>query len=342
MAPAPLLRIGVVGATGMVGTEFIRILVERKFPIEELRLFASDKSQGSEITFRDKKIVVQGLSDHAFKNLDVVFFSSGDPISKEWAPLAVKAGAVAIDNSGAFRMNPEIPLVVPEVNGHLLPKTSSPSIIANPNCSTIQLVVALNPIRKNFGIKEVRVATYQSVSGAGKAGVDELNQQTAAVMNHKTAQPSVFPHQIAFNNIPQIGSMDEAGYCTEEIKIMNETRKILDMPQLRITAFTVRTPTLNGHSEAVWVTTEREATRQDFMNCLKRGSGLVVEDDSTNNRYPLNWSVSGQDPVFVGRVHQDPMDSRTWLMWVVSDNVRKGAATNGIQIAEYIFDLNRN
>ncbi|MBX9768971.1 MAG: aspartate-semialdehyde dehydrogenase [Bdellovibrionales bacterium] len=341
MPPAPLLRIGVVGATGMVGTEFIRILNERKFPIDELRLFASDKSQGSEIAFREKKVAVQGLSEGCFKNLDVVFFSSGDPISKEWAPIAVKAGAVAIDNSGAFRMNPEIPLVVPEVNGHMLPKSPSPCIISNPNCSTIQLVVALNPIKKNFGLKEVRVATYQSVSGAGKAGVDELNSQTAAVMNFKSVQPSTFPHQIAFNNIPQIGSIDESGYCSEEMKIMNESRKILDLPQLRITAFTVRTPTLNGHSEAVWVTTEREASRQDFLNCLKRGSGLVVEDDSINSKYPLNWAASGQDPVFVGRVHQDPMDSRTWLMWVVADNVRKGAATNGIQIAEHIFDLNR-
>jgi aspartate-semialdehyde dehydrogenase len=337
MSLAPLLNVGVVGATGMVGTEFIKIILERKFPVGELRLFASDASKGQKIKFRDQNITVQTLEEDCFKGLQVVFFSSGDDISKIWAPHAVAVGATAIDNSGAFRMNPEVLLVVPEVNGHLLPKKNEPTLIANPNCSTIQLVVALAPLHKTFGITDVRVSSYQSVSGAGKAGLDELTSQTLSVLNHQTVQPSLFPHKIAFTNLPQIGSFDELGFCTEEKKIMNETQKIMGHPDLKISAFTVRTPTLNGHSEAVWVTLKKAVARQDVVQCLKKAPGISVLDDASNNIYPLNSTASGQDPVFVGRIHQDPNDPKTWLMWVVSDNIRKGAALNGIQIAEQIF-----
>lgn len=335
------MSVGVVGATGMVGTEFIKILEERRFPVEELRLFASQNSKDITLGFRGEQIAVQTLFEGCFKGLDIVFFSSGDDISKEWAPKAVKDGAFAIDNSAAFRMNPEILLCVPEVNGNLLPPSNKPALIANPNCSTIQLVVALKPLRDAFGLEDVRVASYQSVSGAGKAGVDELQQNTFAILNNQNSEAKTFPHQIAFNNIPQIGSFDEAGFCSEETKIMNETRKIMSEPKLRISAFTVRTPTLNGHSEAVWVTTKKPASRSEVMSALRSAAGLIVKDEPLNSDYPMSSTVSGTDPVYVGRVHQDANEPRTWLMWVVADNIRKGAATNGLQIAEQIFDIRR-
>lgn len=341
MMATGLLNVGVVGATGIVGTEFIKILKERKFPVQELRLFASDASKGNKIAFRDQSLTVRGLEEGCFEGLDLVFFSSGDDISKKWVPLAVREGAFAIDNSAAYRMNPEIPLVVPEVNGHLLPSHAKPQCIANPNCSTIQLVVALNPLRKAFGLSDVRVASYQSVSGAGKGGVDELQNQTLAALNHQEVAPTVFPHSIGFTNIPQIGSFNADGFCTEEMKIMQESRKIFDEPNLKISAFTVRTPTTNAHSEAVWVTLNNVASRKEVMDELKRAPGIEILDDPMSNRYPLNSRASGHDPVYVGRIHQDLFDKKTWLLWVVADNIRKGAALNGIQIAEQIFDIQR-
>lgn len=342
MTPTKMLSIGVVGATGMVGKEFINLLEQRRFPIEELRLFASQDSRGTKIGFRNDQVEVQTLSDGCFKGLDVVFFSSGDDISKDWAPKAVEDGAFAIDNSAAFRMHPEIVLCVPEVNANQIPPTQKPAIIANPNCSTIQLVVMLKPLQEAFGLADVRVSSYQSVSGAGKAGIDELTNQTFAVLNSQGAvEPKTFPHQIAFNNIPQIGRFDETGFCTEEIKIMSETRKILNDPRLRITAFTVRTPTMNGHSEAVWVTTKKEASRAEILSCFRQAPGLVIQDETANSNYPMTITASGTDPVYVGRIHQDPNDKLTWMFWVVADNVRKGAATNGLQIAEQIFDIQR-
>lgn len=341
MSPTKLLSVGVVGATGMVGTEFIKILEERRFPVEELRLFASQDSKGVKIPFRGQQIEVQALYEECFKGLDVVFFSSGDDISKDWAPKAVKDGAFAIDNSAAFRMNPEILLCVPEVNGNKLPSSQKPALIANPNCSTIQLVVALKPLRDAFGLLDVRVASYQSVSGAGKAGVDELRQNTLAVLNNQKSESKTFPHQIAFNNIPQIGSFNEQGYCSEEVKIMNETRKILDEPKLKITATTVRTPTLNSHSEAVWVTLKKPTSRSEFLSTLRSAPGIILQDEPLNGVYPMAVKASGTDPVYVGRIRQDSEDNHTWLFWVVADNIRKGAATNGLQIAEQIFDMSR-
>ncbi len=341
MSPTKLLSVGVVGATGMVGTEFIKILEERRFPVEELRLFASQDSKGITLGFRGQQVEVQTLFEGCFKGLDLVFFSSGDEISRDWAPRAVKDGAFAIDNSAAFRMNAEILLCVPEVNGSLLPSSNKPALIANPNCSTIQLVVALKPLRDAFGLEDVRVASYQSVSGAGKAGVDELQQNTFALLNNKTSEAKTFPHQIAFNNIPQIGSFDETGFCSEENKIMNETRKIMSEPKLRVSAFTVRTPTLNGHSEAVWVTLKKKTTRNEILSVLRSAGGLTVKEGISNSDYPMSSTVSGKDGVYVGRIHQDTQDPLTWLMWVVADNIRKGAATNGLQIAEQIFDIRR-
>jgi aspartate-semialdehyde dehydrogenase len=326
------LKVGLVGATGVVGETFINILEEYAQPIAELRPFASQNSLGTKLELAGKQWPVQVLKPNCFDGLDMVFFSSGDDISKEWAPQAVKSGAFAIDNSNAFRMNPEIQLVVPEVNGHLLNENSKPQIIANPNCSTIQLVVALKPLLDKYGIDEVTVSTYQAVSGAGLPGYEELLQQTQNYqeMDHT---PKAFTKQILFNCIPQIGSFGEDGFSTEETKIMSESAKILSVPDLKISAFTVRIPALNSHSEAVWVTLKNETTKQDIINTMGSFEGLAVLDDD----YPTPLEVSGEEPVFVGRIHQDRHNKKRWLMWVVSDNLKKGAALNGLQIAESIF-----
>lgn len=331
------LKIGVVGATGMVGQAFMEILAQRKFPISELRPFASESSLGKSISLNGQQWAVQTLQTGCFDGLDLVFFSSGDEISAEWAPKAVAAGAFAVDNSAAFRMNPENFLVVPEVNGHLLKENSKPCIIANPNCSTIQLVVALKPLAEKFRIKSVKVSTYQAVSGAGLAGQEELLAQTQKYSDPSHAA-STFPHQILFNCIPQIGSFNEQGFCTEEMKIMLETRKILGLPELSVSAFTVRVPVLHSHSEAVWVTLEEELDKSQFIEALAMGKGLQVIEEGS--RYPTALMASGEDPVYVGRIHRDMFDPKTWMMWVVSDNIRKGAALNGTHIAERLFGLN--
>lgn len=329
------LKVGVVGATGMVGQTFMNILAERDFPIAELRPFASENSLGKKIELQGTAWPVQVLKEGCFDGLDLVFFSSGDDISAEWAPKAVKAGAFAVDNSAAFRMDPNTVLIVPEVNGHLINKDSKPQVIANPNCSTIQLVVALKPLLEKFGLEEVRVSTYQAVSGAGQGGHDELIEQTS---NHKNDhKPATFPHTILFNCIPQIGSFNDDGYCSEEVKIMKETRKILEQNTLKVSAFTVRIPALNAHSESVWVTLKKEATREQVLGALESFEGIVLQDEPKKSIYPLARDVSGKDPVYVGRVHRDMENPKMWLMWVVSDNIRKGAALNGIQIAEKIF-----
>jgi aspartate-semialdehyde dehydrogenase len=329
------LNVGIVGATGMVGEVFLELLQDRRFPVGELRLFASDRSAGQTRTFNGREYKIDTPHDGCFKGLDLVFFSSGDEISKQWAPHAVEAGAVAIDNSAAFRMDPEKPLVVPEVNGHLLPQAGTPALIANPNCSTIQLVVALAPLLKDFGLERVHVATYQAVSGAGKAGQEELESQTQAFAA-KTNPPSprTFPHPIAMNCIPLIGSLTPDGFCTEELKVMRETKKILGDSSFAISAFTVRIPAWNAHSEAVWVRLKKGATRDEVLNSLSRQSGLVIE----TSHYPTALQYSGKDPIAVGRIHQDLEDPQTWILWIVADNLRKGAALNGIQIAERIFD----
>lgn len=329
------LKVGVVGATGMVGQTFMSILEERKFPLAELRPFASENSLGKKIELQGQSWPVQILKEGCFEGLDLVFFSSGDDISKEWAPQAVAAGAFAVDNSAAFRMDPNVILVVPEVNGHLVDKNSKPQIIANPNCSTIQLVVALKPLLDKFGLEEVRVSTYQAVSGAGQGGYDELIEQTSK--HQESHQAKTFPHPILFNCIPQIGSFNEEGYCSEEVKIMKETRKILGQDKLKVSAFTVRIPALNAHSESVWVTLKKEVSKEQILSALENFEGLLVQDEPRKSIYPLARDVSGKDPVYVGRIHRDVENPNMWLMWVVSDNIRKGAALNGIQIAEKIF-----
>ena len=332
------IKVGVVGATGMVGKVFMSLLQERKFPVSELRLFASESSAGKTVPFLDQEIPLQVLAPHCFDGLDLVFFSSGDEISRDWAPQAVQSGAFAVDNSAAFRMSPEHHLVVPEVNGHLL-KTLKPQIIANPNCSTIQLVVTLKPLMDQFGLSSVRVASYQAVSGGGQTAYDELVQQMREYEQDPDPVPRIFPHQIAYNCIPQIGSFNEQGFSSEEVKIMTETRKILNAPQIKVSAFTVRVPVLNAHAEAVWVTLDQEVSREQILTKLIMSPGIQVMDNPGSAKYPMQKTASGKDPVFVGRIHQDMDDPKTWLMWIVADNIRKGAALNGIQIAESIFDI---
>ncbi len=334
------LNIGIVGATGMVGTEFLKTLQERNTPIQDLRLFVSERSQGKSINFNSKDYPVQTLFDGCFKGLDLVFFSAGADISLEWAPKAVADGAFAIDNSSAFRMHPEILLCVPEVNSDLLPKPGKPAIIANPNCSTIQRVVALQPLQKKYGIKSVRVATYQSVSGAGLGAFDELKQHTQSYLNNNEHKaPQSFSKTIVFNNIPQIDKLLDNGFTGEEEKMIKETKKILRQQDLKVSAFCVRTPSLNGHSEAVWVELDKNCSnKNEFIQCLEQQSGLVVCDDS-KTPYHTNREADGNDPVYIGRIRQDLDHPNTWLFWCVSDNIRKGAALNGLQIAETIFDL---
>ncbi len=330
------LNVGVVGATGLVGELFLNLLEERKFPLGELRLFASDRSKGQTRTCMGRSFTVETPAAERFSGLDVVFFSSGDDVSREWGPIAVKAGCVVIDNSAAFRMDPDKILAVPEVNGHLLPKKKEPILIANPNCSTIQLVCALKPLHDDFGLESVHVATYQAVSGAGKAAQEELREQmTAWAQNKSEPNPQAFPHPIHMNCIPQIGSFSADGFCSEEIKIIRETKKILGNNTLRVSAFTTRVPVWNTHSEAVWVRLKRPVEKAELIASLRRQHGLIVEDED----YPTPRCYDGRDPVAVGRIHRDLDDPQTWIFWVVGDNLRKGAALNGIQIAERIFDI---
>lgn len=343
------LKVGVVGATGMVGEEFLRLIEQRKFPFSSLKLFASENSKGQTRRVQGQDWTVEPLQEGCFDGLDLVFFSSGDEISRDWAPKAVEAGAFAVDNSAAFRMDEKTALVVPEVNPEILPPRELPAVIANPNCSTIQLVLALKPLAEQFGLNQVRVATYQAVSGAGRPAVQELLVQTRELQNQldtgttldradlgSLTRPSALPQTIAFNCVPQVGGFGPDGFCSEERKIRLETRKILGLPHLRISAWTVRVPALNVHSEAAWVTLDKAATRDEVILALKSQVGLVV-DDTEAASYPMALMSTGKDPVYVGRVHQDPDDPRTWLMWIVGDNLRKGAALNGIQIAEKIF-----
>lgn len=335
------INVGVVGATGVVGETFLRIMEERDFPAAEMRLFASENSQGLTRKFHDKNLPISTLKEGCFDGLNMVFFSSGDEISKTWAPKAVQAGAFAIDNSAAFRMNPEVALIVPEINGDLLPTPDKPAIIANPNCSTIQLVMAVNPLAKKYGLKSLRVATYQSVSGAGKAGIESLFSSTRlALEGEDEERSSVFTAPIAFNCVPQIGSFSDDGFCTEELKIMRETNKILRLPDVPVSAFTVRVPTLNGHAEAAWVTLNSVVeNKTEIEQTLAQFRGVEVISAGKSPAFPTQKLASGRDPVYVGRVHRDLHDKNTWLMWIVSDNLRKGAALNGLQIAEHIFDI---
>ncbi len=327
--------VAVVGATGAVGNEMIAILEERKFPVEKLRLFASERSEGKTLEFQGSEIPVESLNEESFKGIDIALFSAGAERSKTWAPVAAKSGCVVIDNSSQWRMDPEVPLVVPEVNAHDLKQHKG--IIANPNCSTIQMVVALKPIHNAAKIKRVVVTTFQAVSGTGKKAMDELLEQTTDMLNFREIQRNVYPHQIAFNVLPHIDKFLENGYTKEEMKMVNETKKIMGDDSIRVTATTVRVPVFRGHSESLNIETEKRLSANEVRSLLAKAPGIVVFDTPEKNIYPLPIDVSGKDLVYVGRIREDESIQSGINMWIVSDNLRKGAALNAVQIAEELI-----
>jgi aspartate-semialdehyde dehydrogenase len=324
--------VAIVGATGMVGREFIKILEQRNFPIDGMRLLASDRSSGKKIFVNHDEIVVEETTAESLKDIDIAFFSAGAEVSRHFAPIAAKAGAVVIDNSSAFRMEPDIPLVVPEVNPEDIGKHKG--IIANPNCSTIQMVVALYPLHKVNPIKRIVVSTYQAVSGTGAAAVDELTTQAKQVLDGQTPAPHIYPHQIAFNVLPEIDVFMDNGYTKEEWKMVEESRKIMHADDLAISATCVRVPVFTGHSEAVNVEFTDIISTDEVERILSKAPGIRVLDDPTISLYPQPWSAAGSDEVFVGRIRQDASSLRGLVMWIVADNLRKGAALNAVQIAE--------
>ena len=330
-------RVGVVGATGLVGREMLRILEQRNFPISTLRLFASDRSVGKRMRVRGEEIVIEEARKDNFEGLDFVLLAVGSEISRKLAPAAAGAGAIVIDNSAAFRMDPEVPLVIPEVNPQDL--ENHKGIIANPNCATIQLLVALYPLHKVNRIKRVIVATYQSVSGWGAAAVEELREQTKRILQgEEELEPGVLPCQIGFNLFPQIDSFAEDDYTKEEWKMINETRKILHDDSILISATCVRAPVFVGHSEAVHVEFTNPITPQEAREILSEAPGVVVMDEPEKGIYPHPWMAAGRDEVFVGRIRRDKALPNGLAMWVVSDNLRKGAALNAVQIAEILAE----
>jgi aspartate-semialdehyde dehydrogenase len=326
------MRVAIVGATGEVGRTFLKVLEEREFPVDELYLYASEKSEGTELTFRGEKFRVRALNkETSFKGIDIALFSAGSSISKEYAPRFVKDGAVVIDNSSAWRLDPDVPLVVPEVNPEDV--ENHKGIIANPNCSTIQMVVALKPIYDAVGISAIVVATYQSVSGAGAKAIRELEDQTRAWCQDKQMEVKNLPRRIAFNVIPQIDVFTENGYTKEEMKMLNETRKIMHDPNIKVSATTVRVPVFYGHSEAISVKLNRPLEPESAMELLRKAKGVVLVEEG----YPTPVDVAGRDEVFVGRIRKDLVFEPGLSMWVVADNIRKGAATNAVQIAELLI-----
>ena len=324
--------VAVVGATGAVGNEMIAVLQERNFPVETLRLFASERSSGKTIDFHDKPVAVEVLTDKVFKGIDIALFSAGGDRSKEFAPIAAREGCVVVDNSSAWRMDPEVPLVVPEVNPDDLERHKG--IIANPNCSTIQMVVVLKPIHDAVKIRRVIVTTFQSVSGTGKKAMDELLNQTTDILNFKEIRPSVYPHQIAFNCLPHIDQFMENGYTKEEIKMVNETKKILGDNSVQVSATTVRVPVFRGHSEALNIETDKQIDPADLRALLSAAPGIIVYDAPKKNIYPLPTVAANKDEVYVGRIRSDDTIKNGINMWIAADNLRKGAALNAVQIAE--------
>lgn len=327
--------VAVVGATGVVGNEMVAILEERNFPIEHLRLFASERSEGKTIEFKGKAVPVEILGEKVFQGIDIALFSAGAERSKDFAPIAVKTGCVVVDNSSAWRMDSGVPLVVPEVNQQDLKWHKG--IIANPNCSTIQMVVVLKPIHNAARIKRVVVTTFQSVSGTGKKAMDELLHQTSDILNFKKVKSNIYPHQIAFNCLPHIDKFMKDGYTKEEHKMVNETIKILGDDSIRITATTVRVPVFRGHSESVNIETEKKLSPNEVRALLSAAPGIVVYDAPEKNLYPHPVDAVGRDEVYVGRIREDNSTENSTNLWVVSDNLRKGAALNAIQIAEKLI-----
>jgi aspartate-semialdehyde dehydrogenase len=322
----------IVGATGMVGREFIKVLEQRGFPADSVRLCASDRSHGRKMKVRGEEIEVKETTAESFKGIDIALFSAGADISQQFSPIAARAGAVVVDNSAAFRMDPEVPLVIPEVNTEDIGKHKG--IIANPNCSTIQMVVALYPLHRVNPIRRITVATYQSVSGTGLAAVDELTGQARSVLDGTPAAPKVYPYQIAFNVLPEIDAFLENGYTKEEWKMVEETRKIMHAPDIAVSATCVRVPVTIGHSEAIQVEFAHPMAPAEARSILSKAPGVTVVDDPSRRVYPYPVMAAGRDDVFVGRIRKDASHPNGLVLWVVSDNIRKGAALNAVQIAE--------
>ncbi len=328
-------NVAVAGATGAVGQKMLEILQERNFPVDRLKLLASARSAGTSLEFKGEQVTVEELRHDSFEGVDMALFSAGASVSREFAPSAIKSNCVVIDNSSAYRMESDIPLVVPEVNPDAIGE--DPGIIANPNCSTIQMVVALKPIHDKFKIKRVVVSTYQSVSGSGQKAIDELKSQTQELLLGNEPKPNVYPHQIAFNCLPHIDIFLDNGYTKEEMKMVNETRKIFNDDSIQVSPTTVRVPVFYSHSEALNVETEGPVTASAVRELLSAQAGVCVVDDPENNLYPLAIAGENKDEVFVGRIRDDISRERAVNFWVVSDNLRKGAALNAVQIAELLI-----
>jgi aspartate-semialdehyde dehydrogenase len=330
-------KVAVAGATGAVGQQMVSCLEERKFPVAELRPLASERSIGKTVTFQGKEIPVEVLDKDSFNGIDIALFSAGGSISKEYGPIAAKAGAVVVDNSSAWRMDPDVPLVVPEVNPQDIALYKKTGIIANPNCSTIQMVVVLKPLHDAARIKRVVVSTYQAVSGTGQKAVDELVAQVRALFNSQDVVKKVYPHRIAFNCLPHIDVFLENGYTKEEMKMVNETKKIMGDDHIEVTATTVRVPVFYGHSESVNIETEKKLTVAEAQKILSKFPGIKVVDNPGKNEYPMPLDAAGQDLTLVGRIREDFTIKNGLNLWVVADNIRKGAATNAVQIAEILI-----
>ncbi len=328
-------NVAIVGATGAVGEEMLKILEERDFPVRNLRLLASERAEGKKLQFGEEKLNVERLNSSSFKGIEIALFSAGAPISQEFSPIAARKGTVVIDNSSAFRMDNEVPLVVPEVNPGAL--RSHKGIIANPNCSTIQLVVVLNPLHKFARVKRVVISTYQAVSGTGREAIEELKKQIHQWVYGEKVIQKVYPYQIAFNVLPHIGKFSSYGYTEEEWKLVNETRKIMDDERIGVTATCVRVPVFNSHSEVVTLETEKKIEVEKVKEILSNSAGVVVRDNLKDNIYPLPLMCAGKDEVFVGRIREDISIDKGINLWIVADNLRKGAALNAIQIAELLI-----
>ena len=325
-------HVAIVGATGLVGQEFIRVLEQRHFPMSSIRLYASDRSVGKRLKVNNQEIEVKKTAPDSFEGIDIALFSAGADISRQFSPLAARAGATVVDNSAAFRMEPDVPLVVPEINPGDI--KDHRGIIANPNCSTIQMVVALYPLHKVNPINRITVATYQSVSGTGSAAIEELRVQSRVILDGGKATPEVYPYQIAFNLLPEIDVFLDSGYTKEEWKMVEETRKIMHAPDIAISATCVRVPVYVGHSEVVQAEFTRPMSVEEARHLLAQAPGVEVMDDPRTRLYPYPALAAGRDEVFVGRIRRDASHPNGLVFWIVSDNIRKGAALNAVQIAE--------
>ncbi|KTC95757.1 aspartate-semialdehyde dehydrogenase [Legionella erythra] len=331
------LNVAIVGATGAVGETFLTVLQERDFPIDNLYPLASERSAGKTVVFNNRELDVLNLADFDFSGVDIGLFSAGGSVSKQYAPIAAAAGCVVVDNTSCFRYEQDIPLVVPEVNAHRIREYTHRGIIANPNCSTIQMVVALKPLHDAVGIKRINVATYQAVSGTGKKAISELIHQTGELLNGRPAKAKVYPHQIAFNLLPHIDEFMENGYTREEMKMVWETKKIMEDDTILVNPTTVRVPVLYGHSEAIHLELKKPLSADEARKLLTKAPGVKVVDDPAKSLYPTPFTHAvGHDDVFVGRIREDITDPCGLNLWVVADNIRKGAATNAVQIAEIL------